>query len=91
MVKWEDLRDDLFEAVVQVHPPLTKDQQDRIVEIMRSRGHDMAWNAIRYVSQFDGCLSTGNRPSLSAATCRLLASTVDRASYLGSRLSKCLG
>ncbi|KAK4133008.1 hypothetical protein BT67DRAFT_364566, partial [Trichocladium antarcticum] len=47
MPRWEDMRDDLFGAVVSVQPAMSKAQQDEVVEIMRSRGHDMGWNAIR--------------------------------------------
>lgn len=50
MPKWEEIRDDLFEAVIQVQPPLSKDQQAEVVRIMNERGHDMVWNAIRYSS-----------------------------------------
>jgi len=49
MPKWEEIRDDLFEAVMMVQAPLNKDQQDDIVRIMQARGHNMVWNAIRYV------------------------------------------
>lgn len=49
MPKWEDIRDDLFEAVMSVYPPLQKEQQERIIAMMRKRGHNMGWNAIRYV------------------------------------------
>ncbi|KAK3304403.1 uncharacterized protein B0T15DRAFT_494866 [Chaetomium strumarium] len=52
MPKWEDIRDDLFEAIVRVQPPIDKEQQAEIVEILKSRGHDMGWNAIRYVLAF---------------------------------------
>ncbi|KAK4250143.1 hypothetical protein C7999DRAFT_38854 [Corynascus novoguineensis] len=48
MPKWEDIREDLFEAIMQVHPPINKEQQADIVKIMRGKGHDMGWNAIRY-------------------------------------------
>ncbi|GAB1313054.1 hypothetical protein MFIFM68171_03264 [Madurella fahalii] len=47
MPKWEEIRDDLFEAVIQVQPPLSKDQQAEVERIMNERGHDMVWNAIR--------------------------------------------
>ena len=49
MPKWEDIRDDLFEAIMQVQPAINKEQQMEIVAAMRARGHDMGWNAIRYV------------------------------------------
>ncbi len=49
MPKWEDIRDDLFEAIVQANPPISKEQQVEIVATMKARGHDMGWNAIRYV------------------------------------------
>ncbi|KAM7209537.1 hypothetical protein V8F20_000275 [Naviculisporaceae sp. PSN 640] len=52
MPKWEDIRDDLFEAVISVQPSLTKEQQDQVVVFMQSRGHNMVWNAIRPFSQF---------------------------------------
>ncbi|KAK3320951.1 hypothetical protein B0T19DRAFT_466163 [Cercophora scortea] len=39
LLRWEDIRDDLFEAIMNVHGPLTKEQQDDVVEFMRSRGH----------------------------------------------------
>lgn len=48
MPKWEEIRDDLFEAVMMVQAPLNKEQQEDIVRIMRGRGHNMVWNAIRY-------------------------------------------
>jgi hypothetical protein len=49
MAKWEEIRDDLFEAIIQVQPTINKEQQADIVKIMRARGHDTSWNAIRYV------------------------------------------
>jgi hypothetical protein len=49
MPKWEEIRDDLFEAIMQSHPPINKEQQAEIVQHMRDKGHDMGWNAIRYV------------------------------------------
>lgn len=56
MPKWEDIRDDLFEAVISVQPSLTKEQQEQIVVFMQARGHNMVWNAIRYVpSHHDRC------------------------------------
>ncbi|KAK3683718.1 hypothetical protein B0T22DRAFT_443728 [Podospora appendiculata] len=45
-IRWEDIRDDLFEAIMSVHAPLSRDQQDEVVEFMRGRGHNMVWNAI---------------------------------------------
>jgi hypothetical protein len=53
MPKWEDIRDDLFEAVMQAQPAISKEQQAEIVRFMQARGHDMGWNAIRYVSQLN--------------------------------------
>ncbi|KAL2185284.1 hypothetical protein L209DRAFT_712579, partial [Thermothelomyces heterothallicus CBS 203.75] len=50
MPKWEDIREDLFEAIMQVHPPINKEQQGDIVRIMREKGHDMGWNAIRHTT-----------------------------------------
>ncbi|KAL2263270.1 hypothetical protein VTK26DRAFT_7535 [Humicola hyalothermophila] len=47
MVKWDEIRDDLFEAILSVNPPLQKEQQDRIVAMMNKRGHQIGWNAIR--------------------------------------------
>ncbi|KAK0706568.1 hypothetical protein B0T26DRAFT_727145 [Lasiosphaeria miniovina] len=52
MAKWEEIREDLFEAVMQVQGPLTKEQHQQIVEIMQARGHNMGWNAIRYFCCF---------------------------------------
>lgn len=52
MPKWEEIREDLFEAVMQVHPAMNKEQQADVVRIMRSKGHEMGWNAIRYVLLF---------------------------------------
>jgi hypothetical protein len=49
MAKWEEIRDDLFEAIIQVQPTINKEQQADIVNVMRARGHDTSWNAIRYV------------------------------------------
>ncbi|KAL2171639.1 hypothetical protein VTG60DRAFT_2207 [Thermothelomyces hinnuleus] len=57
MPKWEDIREDLFEAIMQVHPPINKEQQADIVRIMREKGHDMGWNAIRYVLVEFGSIS----------------------------------
>jgi hypothetical protein len=68
MPKWEDIREDLFEAIIQVHPPINKEQQVEIVAAMRARGHDMGWNAIRYVAQYSAVvvvlvLARRHRPS----------------------------
>ncbi|KAK4120804.1 hypothetical protein N657DRAFT_550697, partial [Parathielavia appendiculata] len=52
MPRWEDIRDDLFEAIIQAHPPIGKEQQAEIVAHMRARGHDMGWNAIRYDNRY---------------------------------------
>ncbi|KAK4455599.1 hypothetical protein QBC34DRAFT_70936 [Podospora aff. communis PSN243] len=49
MARWDDIRDDLFNAYVAVSPPLNSEQQEEIVRIMKARGHDMVWNAIRYI------------------------------------------
>jgi hypothetical protein len=49
MAKWDNIRDDLFEAIIQVMGTINKEQQTEIVNIMRAKGHDMGWNAIRYV------------------------------------------
>ncbi|KAK0651356.1 hypothetical protein B0T16DRAFT_453833 [Cercophora newfieldiana] len=49
MPRWDEIRDDLFEAYIAVSPPLTKEQQEELTGIMRARGHDMVWNAIRYL------------------------------------------
>lgn len=54
MPRWDEIRDDLFEAIIQVQPAISKEQQMEIVRIMQARGHDMGWNAIRYVSYSDG-------------------------------------
>ncbi|KAK0705121.1 hypothetical protein B0H67DRAFT_450896, partial [Lasiosphaeris hirsuta] len=48
MVKWEDIREDLFEATLTVLLPLTKEQQEDIVRFMNERGHQTNWNAIRF-------------------------------------------
>ncbi|KAL1841419.1 hypothetical protein VTJ49DRAFT_7096 [Mycothermus thermophilus] len=49
MARWEDIREDLFEIILQVFGTIEKDKQAQIVEKMKARGHDMNWNAIRYV------------------------------------------
>ncbi|KAK3343898.1 hypothetical protein B0T25DRAFT_521960 [Lasiosphaeria hispida] len=46
MARWEELRDDLFEATLSVFLPLTRDQQDAVVQFMNQRGHNTNWNAI---------------------------------------------
>ncbi|KAK0740661.1 hypothetical protein B0T18DRAFT_431933 [Schizothecium vesticola] len=48
MVRWEDVREDLLDAMLQVSMPLTRDQQDSIVAILNERGHNVTWNAMRY-------------------------------------------
>jgi len=52
MPRWEDIRDDLFEAIIAVQAPLSQEQKDEIVRIMHDRGHPMVWNAIRCVYLF---------------------------------------
>ncbi|KAH6621221.1 hypothetical protein B0J18DRAFT_466829 [Chaetomium sp. MPI-SDFR-AT-0129] len=47
MARWEDIREDLFEAILQAQVPITKDQQAEIVKIMKEKGYDISWNAIR--------------------------------------------
>lgn len=59
MAKWEEIRDDLFEAIIQVQPTINKEQQADVVKIMRARGHDTSWNAIRYV--YYACLPEPGR------------------------------
>ena len=49
MVRWEDVREDLLDAMLQVSMPLTRDQQESIVAILNERGHNVTWNAMRYV------------------------------------------
>lgn len=51
MVRWEDASDDLLDAVMQVCPTLTREQQDQIVTILNERGHAVTWNAVRYVGR----------------------------------------
>jgi hypothetical protein len=48
-VRWEDIRDDLIQGLVNVFPPLNKEQQNDIVAFLQARGHDIVWNALRYV------------------------------------------
>jgi hypothetical protein len=67
MAKWEEIRDDLFEAIIQVQPTINKEQQADIVKIMQARGHDTSWNAIRYVyyacqSWDDNLAANSNHP-----------------------------
>lgn len=50
MPKWEDIRDDLFQAYIMATGPITPDQQASMEDFMQSRGHQMKWNAIRYVA-----------------------------------------
>ena len=52
MVRWEDVREDLLDAILQVMGPLTREQQDGIVATLNERGHNVTWNAMRYVSFF---------------------------------------
>lgn len=48
MVKFDQVKNDLFEAIyLATQPVLTPDQRDEVVAIMKERGHDMVWNAIR--------------------------------------------
>lgn len=49
MPRWDEIRDDLFEAIIQVHAPISKEQQAEIVAILQAKGHAIGWNAIRYV------------------------------------------
>ncbi|KAK3392626.1 hypothetical protein B0T20DRAFT_456081 [Sordaria brevicollis] len=44
--KWEDIRDDLFQAYIYAAGPITTDMQASIEEFMQSRGHEIRWNAI---------------------------------------------
>ena len=69
-VRWEDLRDDLIQGLVNVFPPLNKEQQNEIVMFLQARGHDIVWNALRYVfcsiccRQVEGTVFLGrSRPS----------------------------
>ncbi|KAL2127749.1 hypothetical protein VTI74DRAFT_10230 [Chaetomium olivicolor] len=80
MHRWEDIRDDLFEAVMQVQPPLNKDQQAEIVSIMKTKGHDMVWNAIRYVPRSISAL----RPKEEG----LVASFITTSSHILGRLQQ---
>jgi hypothetical protein len=46
--KFEEVKADLFEAIYLVaQPSLTQEQKDEVISILRSRGHDMVWNAVR--------------------------------------------
>jgi hypothetical protein len=47
MPTFEEIKDDLLEAIYQVAQPLTQEQKDEVVSNLKSRGHDMGWNAIR--------------------------------------------
>lgn len=49
MARWEEIRDDLIDAIITVHGPFTKEDQTAITKTMNERGHNMVWNAIRYV------------------------------------------
>ncbi|KAM7183460.1 hypothetical protein V8F33_013570 [Rhypophila sp. PSN 637] len=60
MPKWEEIRDDLFEAIMAVQPALGKEQQEQVVVFMQSRGHNMVWNAI---SDFNAISKATNSPS----------------------------
>lgn len=47
MPSFEEIKDDLLDAIYHVAQPLTPEQKDEVVSILKSRGHDMVWNAIR--------------------------------------------
>ncbi|KAK5660846.1 hypothetical protein OQA88_12217 [Cercophora sp. LCS_1] len=47
MARWEDIRDDLIDAIINVHGSFTKEEQVVITQMMNDRGHNMVWNAIR--------------------------------------------
>lgn len=49
MPKWEEIRDDVFEAIIQVLPPISKEQQAEILAMLQAKGHVVTWNAVRYV------------------------------------------
>ncbi len=49
MTKWDDIKEDLLEAFVQAHMPISKEQQLEVIKIMAEKGHILTWNAIRYV------------------------------------------
>ena len=88
MPKWEDIRDDLFEAIIQANPPISKEQQVEIVATMNARGHDMGWNAIRYVPPFSTLwLSAGpelEKKAVLLAAISASAELVGRRRTLGS-------
>lgn len=49
-VKWDaETEADLLLAIYAVTTPaeLSKEQKDEIVNIMKQKGHDIVWNAIR--------------------------------------------
>lgn len=48
-VRWDEIRDDLFEVVYKLCGPLSKDDQIVVEREMQSRGYDISWNGIRYV------------------------------------------
>ncbi|KAG7285097.1 hypothetical protein NEMBOFW57_009717 [Staphylotrichum longicolle] len=47
MPKWEEIRDDVFEAIIQVLPPISKEQQAEILAMLQAKGHVVTWNAVR--------------------------------------------
>ncbi|KAL2116823.1 hypothetical protein VTJ04DRAFT_8991 [Mycothermus thermophilus] len=47
MPKWNELRGDLFEVFLELHGLPDKDQQEKIIEKLKARGHETTWNAIR--------------------------------------------
>jgi hypothetical protein len=47
MPTFEEIKDDLLDAIYQVAQPLTAEQKNEVVAILKSRGHNMVWNAIR--------------------------------------------
>jgi hypothetical protein len=51
-VKWEDMKGDLFEVIICLTgvPKLSGEQQEQVVAMMRDKGHEMTWIAIRYMS-----------------------------------------
>ncbi|KAK1832735.1 hypothetical protein QBC39DRAFT_433035 [Podospora conica] len=66
MVRWEDVREDLLDALMQVTLPLTREQQDNIVAILNERGHQVTWNAMsRLLLPFSTILDKTQRSNLS--------------------------
>ncbi|KAK3903357.1 hypothetical protein C8A05DRAFT_14676 [Staphylotrichum tortipilum] len=49
MTRWEEIKDDLLESIIQAHSPISKEHQAEVVRIMGEKGHAITWNAIRYV------------------------------------------